>query len=134
MSWSMCGKRSRGLASALTLTLTAACACSEPVVPICDYTVSPAVAVEITDAQSGNTLVEHAIGVVRDGAFTDSLRVCSGLVANRNRCAAYERIGTYDVEVQHAGYQPWTARGVQVTKGSCHVNTVTLKAALVPAP
>lgn len=116
------------------LAVTAVCACSDPVVPICDYSLPPAVAVEITDAQSGNPLVERASGVVRDGAFTDSLRLCGGSVTGRTRCGAYERAGTYDVEVQHAGYQSWSVRGVQVSKGSCHVNTVTLKAALVPAP
>lgn len=132
MSRKTCGQRLRRLAGGLAVM--GAWACASPVVPVCDYTVSPAVSVEITDARSGNTLVDHAVGVVRDGAFTDSLHVCSGLVASRNRCGAYERIGTYDVEVQHAGYQSWTARGILVSKGSCHVNTVTLKAPLAPLP
>lgn len=130
--WKTRGRRMRRLAAGLAVT--GMCACSEPVVPICDYTLYPAVSVEITDARSGTTLIDHAVGVVRDGAFSDSLRLCSVFGASTARCGAYERIGTYDVEVQHAGHQPWSAHGVQVSKGTCHVNTVTLKAALIPAP
>jgi hypothetical protein len=127
-----CANRLRSLAGGLAMT--AVCACSEPVVPICDYGLRPAVVVAVTDARSGNSLVEHAAGVVRDGTFSDSLGLCSIFGAGPARCGAYERIGTYDVDVQHVGYQPFSARGVLVSKGTCHVNTVTLKAALAPMP
>lgn len=127
-----CRQRIRQLTGALAVTGVFACA--EPVVTVCDYLLRPAVSVEVTDARSGNTLVDHAVGVVRDGTFSDSLRLCSVFGASTARCGAYERIGTYDVDVQHSGYQSWAARGVQVSKGTCHVNTVTLKAALLPAP
>jgi hypothetical protein len=49
-----------------------------------------------------------------------------------SRRAADERPGTYDVEVQHIGYQPWTTTGVRVDRGECHVGTRTLRAALKP--
>jgi len=111
-----------------------ACALERPVT-VCEYWVLPAVEVEITDAATGNTLSEYAVGVVRDGAYGDSLRICGSTPAEgASRCAAYERPGTYEVEVRHAGYEVWSARGVAATKGPCHVNTVALKAQLVRAP
>jgi len=101
-------------------------------VTVCEYWVLPAVKVEITDAATGNTLSSNAVGTVREGTFVDSLQVCGSMPADSaSRCGAWERPGTYEVEVRHAGYEVWSARGVTATKGPCHVNTVSLKAQLV---
>jgi hypothetical protein len=48
------------------------------------------------------------------------------------RAAAHERAGTYGVEVVHPGHATWTAGGVRVANGICHVQTVTLEANLTP--
>ncbi len=64
--------------------------------------------------------------IVRDGAYVDSLM----LVALDTRVAAFERAGTYRVEVRLTGYQNFTASGVRVTAGTCHVNAVGVSALL----
>jgi hypothetical protein len=46
---------------------------------------------------------------------------------------AYERAGTYLVQLETEGYQPWDTSGVQVFSDECHVQTVVFTAALDPA-
>jgi hypothetical protein len=103
----------------------------------CTANVQPAVVVEIRDARDGRALAANARGVVRDGAFVDSLRPyesSSGLATDLfSRQAAGERAGTYTVEVEHDGYQPWTIAGVRASRGVCHVETRRLAANLQPA-
>lgn len=65
--------------------------------------------------------------IVYDGAYVDSLV----LVAPDTRAAAFERAGTYTVEVRLTGYQNFTASGVRVTAGTCHVNAVVVPALLL---
>lgn len=122
------------------LSLVSACRLTEPRVVVCSYQMLPAVAVEISDAQTGRTLAAHAVGILRDGTYTDSLQLHDGScygpteAAPRFRCGAYERSGTYEVQVTHEGYRPWSLSGVAVTKDECHVKTVVVSAKLVPAP
>lgn len=128
----------RGLLAALWLV--SACRLTEPRVVVCSYEMLPAVAVEVSDVQTGRSLTEHAVGMLRDGAYTDSLGLYDGscygpkAAAPRFRCGAHERIGTYEVQVHHEGYRPWSLSGVAVSKGECHVNTVAVSAKLTPAP
>lgn len=119
----------------IVLCLAASACASQEAVTVCEYWVLPAVKVEITDVITGNTLTDRAVGQVREGAYSDSLQSCgSSPTDSASRCAAWERPGTYEVEVRHPGYEAWAARGVVATKGACHVNTVALKAKLVRTP
>ena len=113
------------------LTLLVACSREAPV-EVCQYWLVAAITVDVADAATGSVLTAHAAGVVRDGAYSDSLRLCD-FFSKGSQCAAFERPGTYEVEVTSEGYQAWSTRGVVVTNGSCHVNTVALKAKLVRA-
>jgi hypothetical protein len=102
---------------------------------ICTASVEPGVVVEIRDASDGTPLAAGAVGRVRDGAFTDSLRAYGGTADGTllSRAAADEREGTYVVVVRHPGYTTWELAGVQVRGSGCHVATVNLQARLVRA-
>lgn len=102
---------------------------------VCTADSRPGIVVEITDAATGAPIAQNAVGTVRDGVYADSLRPhgFTGTVMT-SRHAAAERAGRYALEVQHAGYQAWSASNVQVTRGECHVNTRTLQARLQPVP
>jgi hypothetical protein len=95
------------------------------------------VVVEIRDARTGAPLAERAVGVVRDGAFVDSLRPYEstglGPASLYSRRAADERRGTYAVEVRAPGYTTWTHAGVRVGRDQCHVRTQRVHAALTSA-
>ena len=103
----------------------------------CTADVRPAVIVEIRDARTAAALAYDARGVIRDGAYVDSLTPYESSTADQrdlfSRQAGYERPGTYTVEVQRVGYRAWTTSGVRVTKGVCHVDTQRVRADLLPA-
>jgi hypothetical protein len=104
---------------------------------VCTTESRPAVIVEIRDAGTGAPLAYDARGVVRDGAYADSLRPAMSSTSDPrtlySRAAAHERAGTYAIEVVHPDYATWTTTGVRVAMGSCHVKTVTVQAKLSPS-
>jgi hypothetical protein len=97
------------------------------------YRGGPAIVVEISDSVTGAPLAEQAYGVVRDRDYVDSLRPYR-FAKERIMTAARKRAGTYDVTVEHAGYAPWTKKGVKVSGGECYAITVELKARLQKLP
>ena len=112
----------------LTALFTLGACSGTPVDPIvCDLSMRAGITVTIKDAATLEPLAANARGVVRDGAYVDSLV----LIAPDTRVAAYERAGTYSVEVRLAGYQNFTASGLRVTAGTCHVNAVVVPALLL---
>ena len=113
--------------------------CRDPLgQPVCTASWDPGVVVEMRDARTGAPIADAARGSVRDGAYVDSLRPYGSLGPAPgtlySRSAAHERVGIYSVEVLRDGYLPWTAEGVRVTRGVCHVRTQTLRADMTPVP
>jgi hypothetical protein len=99
---------------------------------MCTANVAAGVNVLVQDSASGARVASGAQLMVRDGAYADA----SSIPPNHPELdslplqGAWERGGTYSVTVRRAGYRDWTRNNVGVTKGSCHVNTVTLTALL----
>jgi hypothetical protein len=110
-------------------------ACSDPV--FCTDDTPPAVEVTIRDLVTQDYLTVVPRGVVREGAFADSLVVWHGTVDPPqvlSMAAAFERSGVYAVHVEADEYEPWDTAGVAVSRNECHVITAQLTAALNPAP
>ena len=93
------------------------------------------IAIEIRDDITDEPLAENAIVVVTDGAYSETLMVTayegSGSSSAYLVAGAYERAGTYDVNVTLEGYTDWSRSDVEVMSGLCHVETVRLTARLV---
>ena len=127
------------MCSLLMLSAVAALGCRGVTSPevVCTAEMRPGIVVEIRDGGTGAALAYDARGIVRDGAYADSLQPAMSSSADPHdlyaRAAAHERAGTYSVEVVHPGYATWTAAGIRVEGGVCHVQTVTLHASLTPA-
>jgi hypothetical protein len=106
--------------------------------PICTDDIKPAIEVTVQDAVSGSYLAVVPRGVVRDGAFQDSLRVWGSTAESPPRvvilAAADERRGVYSVQLEAEGYQPWDTAGVQVSRDDCHVHTAMFTANVEPLP
>ena len=94
---------------------------------MCDASARAGITVTIKDAETLAPLATNARGVVRDGAFVDSLI----LAGPDTRVAAFERPGTHSVEVRLTGYQNFNTSGVRVTAGTCHVNAQVVSALLL---
>ena len=110
-------------------------ACTGPVnspVAYCTSTRPVAVVVTVLDSLSGASLVDSAYGVVRDGAYVDSLRLASPPPA----LWGGTRLGTYQVIVDRPRYREWTRSDVVVAQqGSCgNPVPVALTALLQAAP
>jgi len=110
-------------------------ACSDP--GACLLNVVPAVEVEVRDASTDEFIASIVRGILRDGAFADSLRVVASLGTDPALATtlggADERPGTYEVHLEGSGYEPWDTTNVRVTRDDCHVHTATFTARLTPA-
>lgn len=92
-----------------------------------------AIQVYVQDSVSRAMTASGAQLIVRDGAYTDSVSFNQPGTDSQPLEAAGERPGTYTVTVRKSGYQDWTRSNVQVSKGECHVQTVTLTSLLQPS-
>ena len=106
----------------------------------CTLSIEPAIVVRLEDGVTGReglpgfALMARPFGTVRDGGYVDSLRVSSFREDTLYSVqAAPERAGRYDVLVRIDSYGDWDALGVTVEGGVCHVQTVELRAVLLPA-
>ena len=124
------------LSLAACAVLVPLAACQDP--GACTLNTVPAIEVEVRDVVSGEHLSVTPRGAARDGVFEDSLRVGSTTLSIPplvvTMVGADERAGTYLVQLEAEGYQPWDTSGIQVLSDECHVRTVTFTAALDPAP
>jgi hypothetical protein len=107
---------------------------------VCTLSVEPAIVVRLVNGETGMeglpgfALMAPQFGTVRDGGYVDSLRLSSFSEDTLHSVwAAPERPGRYDVLVRIGGYSDWLALGVTVEGGVCHVQTVELRAVLLPA-
>lgn len=91
----------------------------------CDYLTSPscgtvgryAIHVDVRDAATGDPALDGALLVIRDREYVDSAR---GQAGDRVLAAGFERPGTYQVQVQKAGYMDWMTSDVKVRRsGKC---------------
>jgi len=103
----------------------------------CPAVAKPAVVVEVRDAVTSSPIGAGSQGFVREGGYTDPLIPYEVKQSDPSVIlslqAALNRPGTYSVEVQHQGYQTWTATGVRVTSDACGVVTMRVRADLVPS-
>lgn len=104
---------------------------------LCTGVIQAGIVVEVVDARTGAPAARGAVGAVRDGAFIDSLRpaVTRGTPPADTLLSlqgAFERPGSYEVTIAREGFRPWSQSGVVVSRGVCHVNTVTVTARLTP--
>jgi hypothetical protein len=103
--------------------------------PYCAAVVRPAVEVRAVAAGPDTLAVDQAFGVLRDGAYTDTMQATTRFPEGDTLrfSGATGRAGTYEVRVEHPGFAPWTRSGIDVNEGECSVNTRELTARLSPA-
>lgn len=115
----------------------AACSDSSTAVGGCSpESLRPAIIVQVTAASGPAIKDTLARGIVRDGDYSDSLRVIQIAVGSLSSLgAAVNRPGTYDVTVVHPGYQPWEKDSVVVAGSACGITqSRSLVADLQPLP
>ena len=104
--------------SAVGLSLGCTRAAINPTGPTgrCLAPASIAVVIDVQDSLSGASIADSARGVAQAGAYLDSL----WLTAPPPRLIGGNRLGTYEVIVERAGYRQWTRSGVVVSRqGEC---------------
>lgn len=101
---------------------------------VCTTEIRPAVSLTVMDSLTGLGGPMSALTItIRDGVARDSVFVSTlaAGIAPFSLGLAYERKGTYQLDVTAAGYAPWSRAGVSVTGDLCHVTTVVVTARLV---
>lgn len=103
----------------------------------CPTVALPALVLRVLDRTTGAPVVAGTSATAIDGAWSEAFRgPLPELVTDTTAfpfAAAYERPGTYQIEVRAPGYPVFTIRNVTVTRGRCNVNTVQVTARLVRA-
>ncbi|HEY9665188.1 MAG TPA: hypothetical protein V6C91_00195 [Coleofasciculaceae cyanobacterium] len=97
----------------------------------CTPSIEPAIAVTVSDAQTGASL--EATVIVKDGNFQEQLSL-RGVTANGQIIygGALERPGVYTVITLTEGYVTSILNNIKVPKDRCHVVTQKLKITLNP--
>ncbi len=119
-----------------SLFLLAGC---NPARVTCPMITAPAILVTVRDSVTSLAGAHGAKGVVRDGAYVDSLKLAGwdGTPSFETELllgAAIDRPGTYSVTIEKTGYQAWQRAGVAVGTSACGTDQVPLLARLVPLP
>ena len=96
----------------------------------CTLEAAAAVSVDVRDSITNAPAGRGARIIAREGAFADTADATEFLDGPYG--LAHERAGTYTVSVEQAGYRLWSQSGIRVTRGECHVRTVSLTARLQP--
>lgn len=120
-------KQLRAAHAALATVVLLLAGCRYPGEPICTDVAIPGIIVDVVSATSENALT-GASGVIREGDYVEPLDTFGSQLYG-----AYERTGTYDLEVTAEGYVPWQRQGIRVTADRCHVRTNRIEARLQPS-
>jgi hypothetical protein len=100
---------------------------------VCTAEARAALSVSLTDSLTGASTFTNVTVVASEGQYADSVKlaVYPDAIYSTSIPLAYERRGTYNVQVRAAGYAPWIKNGVVVSADECHVTPVALTARLV---
>jgi len=98
----------------------------------CDAVLKAGIVLTIVDGATGNP-IEEATVIATEGSYSETVNLPSSPPAPGHAVLAFERPGTYRVEVQAPGYLPWVMSSVRVSRDDCHVQTVELTARLTRA-
>lgn len=119
-----------GSLAVVGVIVLAAGACSDSIVAPCTGLPSRAIVVAVSDSVTGAAAADGSFGTVEAAGKIDTLTQSDSL-----HMFGGDRLGTYSVSIDHAGYATWTASSVAVTQlGSCgNVLPVQLTARLQPS-
>ena len=103
-------------------------ACSRKQEPVmCTMEARAALAIVVVDSLTGAGLGATTLALAMEGTTIDTLAGRDSVVSG-----AFERPGTYRLELTTPGYRPWTREGVVVKQDEYHVLTERLRALMVP--
>jgi hypothetical protein len=89
--------------------------------------------IAVRDSVTNAPAADGARAVARNGSQEEVLEAMAGATPGLTLIGAWERPGTYTIEITKPGYRTWVRSGVTVAKDECHVQPVRLDARLVPA-
>lgn len=100
----------------------------------CSGMAYPAVEVLVIDAATDSADARGVTGVVRDGAYADTLQGGGGPAGGppQKLVGALERPGTYTVHLSKPGYHDWVQASVRVRPGVCSVERAFVRAVILP--
>ncbi len=105
------------------------CRQTETLVSTCVDVGSAALALSVEDSVSGARFpFTGIVAIARDGTFADSAKASttsSSITGASELALAFNRVGTYDVEVRADGYATWRKMGIAVKAEPTCQHTIT---------
>ena len=90
---------------------------------VCTDEAVAGIRVDVRDSVTNAPITEGVRVIARTETFADTAQ-------GPFYALAFEQPGTYEVTAEAEGYRLWSRSGVRVTRGECHVRTVSLTARL----
>jgi hypothetical protein len=98
----------------------------------CTTEAVPAITISATEKKSGEPINCGITALIEDTNFSEELVNPNSDSCDNNLMLSgvFEREGIYNVHVYKDGYLDWSQYNIEVTKGTCHINTVVVEAVL----
>lgn len=120
-------------AALVVLHVLAACSSGSDPEVICTTESRPALGVTATDNVTKEPIYGFTGTVLRADGFSQTATAHPTMGSLAFAFEGQEPVtGSYSVKVTKAGYQDWEVKDVIVSEDRCHVETVSLKAEMVP--
>lgn len=99
----------------------------------CSSINGPGLAVAVSDLGGTRSLLVGSLITARVGEHVEVLDLRGRTGSGNMAVMAWERTGSYQLTVEHAGYARWERSGIVVERGQCGMRTVYVEVELVPA-
>lgn len=98
----------------------------------CTDVISPAIEVSVIDKETKQTVICDTTIIIEDTNYSEELGHPSYQPCENNyvTTGGLGRTGIYNVHVYKEGYLDWSKYSIEVTEGTCGVNTVSVEALL----
>ena len=122
--------RHLGVSASVLLVLLGLSAC-QAFAPACTQDLRPGISLTLlASATAGSIDTDSVLAIAVEGAYADTVGGNPPDDRIPKLGLAYERAGTYRVEVKARGYEDWSRSGIRVLAEGCHVRTTEVIALL----
>jgi hypothetical protein len=124
------------LAAAFVLVIGCKAETNNDQAVVCTDSIDPGIEMEVVDAVTNVSLAQDAVAMLTSQDYSEQMVICYVDATGKatTLCGAYERPGTYNIQVTVNGYEPWSQASIVVASSVCHVTKTRLTARINITP